>query len=41
MDKHSVISKIYDDPFGSQATNLKEAREKDTTITKDDVNDWC
>ena len=42
MEKQSIISKIYNDPsgFGSQAVTLKEAREKDKTITKDDVKDW-
>ena len=40
-DKEKIIDKIYHDPagFGSKANTLKEAREKDKSITKEDVND--
>ena len=40
--KQEIIANIYYDKggFGSRATTLKDAREKDKTITKDDINDF-
>ena len=39
-DKQKIINDIYFDRsgFGSRATTLKDARQKDTSITADDVN---
>jgi len=41
-DKQKIISDIYNDPsgFGSKATTLKDARQKDKSITMDDVNQF-
>ena len=41
-DKQKVISDIYNDRsgFGSKATTLKDAREKDKTITMKDVDEF-
>ena len=38
-NKQKIISEIYFDRsgYGSRATTLKDARAKDKTITKDDV----
>ena len=40
--KHDIISKIYFDRagYGSKATTLKDAREKDKSIKMSDVEDW-
>ena len=42
MDKQKIINDIYFDRsgFGSRATTLKEAREKDKRITKEDVEEF-
>ena len=39
--KQDIISSIYYDRsgYGSRATTLKDAREKDATITKEDVEE--
>ena len=41
-DKQKIISDIYNDRagFGSKATTLKDAREKDKTITMQDVDEF-
>ena len=41
-DKQKIINDIYFDRsgYGSKATTLKDAREKDKTITMDDVNEF-
>ena len=41
-DKVEIIKTVYTDPsgFGSKVNSLKDARKKDNTITKDDVNEW-
>ena len=40
--KQDIISSIYYDRsgYGSRATTLKDAREKDATITKEDVEEF-
>ena len=40
--KDDIISEAYysDSGYGSQKVTLKDAREKDPTITKDDVKQW-
>ena len=40
--KEDIISEAYysDSGYGSQKVTLKDAREKDPTITKDDVKQW-
>ena len=40
--KQEIIANIYYDKggFGSKAVTLRDAREKDKTITKDDVEDF-
>ena len=40
--KQEIISKIYFDKsgFGSRATTLKDAREKDKTIKMEDVEEF-
>ena len=40
--KQEIIANIYYDKggFGSKAVTLKDARAKDKTITKDDVEDF-
>ena len=40
--KQDIISNIYFDRsgFGSRATTLKDAREKDNSITKEDVEEF-
>ena len=40
--KQEIISKIYFDRagYGSKATTLKDAREKDKSITKEDVEEF-
>ena len=42
-DKQKIINDIYFDRsgYGSKATTLKDARQKDKSITMDDVNDFC
>ena len=42
MDKQKIISDIYYDKsgYGSKAITLKDARQKDKTITADDVNEF-
>ena len=42
MDKQKIINDIYFDRsgFGSRATTLKEARENDKSITKEDVEEF-
>ena len=41
-DKQKIISDIYFDRsgFGSRATTLKDSKEKDASITKDDVEEF-
>ena len=41
-NKQTIISDIYFDRsgYGSKATTLKDAREKDKTITMKDVEDF-
>ena len=41
-DKQKIISDIYNDPagFGSKQTTLADARKKDKTITKSDVDEF-
>ena len=41
-DKQKIINDIYFDRSGcgSKATTLKDARQKDKSITMDDVNDF-
>ena len=41
-DKQKIINDIYYDRsgFGSRATTLKDAREKDKSITKEDVEQF-
>lgn len=41
-NKNDIIKDVYyaDNGYGSQAVTLKDAREKDPTITKDDVKQW-
>ena len=41
-DKQKIINEIYFDRsgFGSKATTLKDARQKDKSITMDDVNEF-
>ena len=40
--KQDIISNVYYDRsgFGSRATTLKDAREKDKSITKEDVEEF-
>lgn len=40
-DKHKIINDTYFDKsgFGSKATTLKDAREKDKTITMKDIDE--
>ena len=42
-DKQKIINDIYFDRsgYGSKATTLKDARQKDKSITMDDVNEFC
>ena len=42
MDKQKIISDIYYDKsgYGSKAITLQDARRKDKTITKSDVDDF-
>ena len=41
-NKQKIISDIYNDPagFGSKQTTLKDARQKDKSITKNDVDEF-
>ena len=41
-DKQKIINDIYFDRsgYGSKATTLKDARQKDKSITMDDVNEF-
>ena len=41
-DKQKIINDIYFDRsgYGSKATTLKDARQKDASITMDDVNEF-
>ena len=41
-NKQNIISDIYNDPsgFGSKQTTLADARKKDKTITKSDVDEF-
>ena len=41
-DKQKIINDIYFDRsgYGSKATTLKDARQKDKTINMDDVNEF-
>jgi glycerol-3-phosphate cytidylyltransferase-like family protein len=42
QSKEQIIKEAYysDDGYGSQAVTLKDAKQKDPTITKDDVKQW-
>ena len=42
LDKHNIIKNIYHDPsgFGSVQKTYQEAREKDSSITLQNVKDW-
>ena len=42
MDKNNVLNKLYFDPSGfqSQQRLYKEAKQKDNTITMNDVKEW-
>ena len=41
-NKQKIISDIYNDPsgFGSKAVTLTDARKKDKSITKNDVDEF-